>query len=136
MYDLVNKVIRLKPGRYKRISKAQKQLFMDIRRWAGGQEVWSEVIFPWSMGPKGAGYRYDIVVPGIKAIVEYDSIIHNKMNKHFHKTMVGFAASKIRDQFKNKMAHDAGYTMIRVNENDPEGGLRARRFMDTHRKIK
>ena len=116
-------------GRIK-VSKAQQALFLDIRKWSEGRPVFQEVIFPWSLGPKQAGYRYDIVVPDIKLIVEYDSSIHYKFNKHFHKTQAGFRIQMIRDQVKDRLARKNGYTIFRVRQDDPEGGLDVRRYIE------
>lgn len=116
-------------GRIK-VSKAQRELFVDIRRWCLGTPVFQEVIFPWSIGPRGAGYRYDIVVPDLRLIVEYDSAIHYKFNKHFHKTRTGYATQRIRDQVKDRLAKTNGYTIFRVRQDDPEGGLDVRRFIE------
>lgn len=78
----------------------------------------------------GAGYRYDIVVPGLRLIVEYDSALHYKFNKHFHKNRTGFTIQRIRDQVKDRMAKDHNYTIFRVRQDDPEGGLDVRRFIE------
>ncbi len=116
-------------GRIK-VSKAQRQLFLDIRKWCSGTQVFQEVIFPWCIGPRGAGYRYDIVVPDLKIIVEYDSSLHYKFNKHFHKTKAGFTTQMVRDQVKDKLATAHGYKIFRVRQDDPEGGLDVRRFIE------
>lgn len=116
-----------------RVSKAQRDLYLDVKRWAGPQDVVQEGIFPWSLGPSGAGYRYDIVVPELRLIVEYDSLLHSKYSKHFHHSMSGFVASQIRDHTKDKMAEAHGWTVIRVDERDPQGGLLARREIERRR---
>ncbi len=116
-------------GRIK-VSKAQRSLFIEIRRWCKGTPVFQEVIFPWSIGPRGAGYRYDIVVPDLRLIVEYDSAIHYKFNKHFHKNRTGFTIQRVRDQVKDRLAKTNGYTIFRVRQDDPEGGLDVRRFIE------
>ncbi len=129
-YDAERNIVR---GKVKiKESKAQKALFLDIRRWCHGMDVVQEVIFPWSIGPKGAGYRFDIVVPELNLIVEYDSVIHSKFNKMFHKNMKGFISQQMRDQIKDRMADGAGWKVIRVVEGDPEGGLGVRRYIEQH----
>jgi hypothetical protein len=101
-----------------------------VRKWAEGKDVCQEVIFPWSIGSTGAGYRFDIVIPSLRIIVEYDSVIHSEYIKHFHKNKSGFIASQIRDQMKDKMAKDNGWKLIRVDERDPSGGFIARRTIE------
>jgi hypothetical protein len=115
-------------------SKAQKELFLEIKKWAGNLEVVQEVIFPWSIGPKGAGYRYDIVVPDLRLIVEYDSLLHSKYSKHFHHSQTNFNDLKERDILKTTLARKNGWDIIRVDERDPQGGLLARAAID--RKLK
>jgi hypothetical protein len=98
-----------------------------------GGPVYQEVIFPWSIGGHGAGYRFDIVVPHLRMIVEYDSLMHREFNKFFHKTRAQFHAMLLRDQVKDKMAKQAGWKLIRVAEGSPEGGLIVRRYVDQQR---
>jgi len=112
------------------VSKGQRELFLDIRKWCKGTPVFQEVIFPWGIGTRGAGYRYDIVVPHLKLIVEYDSSLHYKFNKHFHKNRAGYTTQRIRDQVKNQLAKTHGYKIFRVRQDDPEGGLDVRRFIE------
>lgn len=113
-----------------RASKAQRALYLDVKRWVGPRDVCQEVIFPWSIGKTGAGYRYDIVIPDLKMIVEYDSTLHSEYIKHFHGSKSGFLGVQIRDQMKNKMAADHGWGLVRVDERDPEGGIIARREIE------
>lgn len=89
-----------------------------------------EVIFPWGIGSKGAGYRFDIVVPALKLIVEYDSLLHDRFIKHFHGDVGGLVAIQIRDQIKDQRAKAAGWTLFRVHQTDPEGGLGVRRWIE------
>lgn len=103
---------------------------MEIREWGGGTEVFQEVVFPWGIGPRGAGYRFDIVVPALKLIVEYDSSLHDSFNKHFHINKARFMAYQMRDQIKDKLAKRMGWRLFRVRENDPEGGLDVRRWIE------
>lgn len=130
IYDPVNNVVRGK-GRIK-VSRAQRDLFTEVRDLVKAP-TFQEVIFPWSIGTHGAGYRFDIVVPSINLIVEYDSLIHKKYNKFFHKNRAMFNAMVLRDQIKDRMAKRAGWKLIRVKEGSPEGGLIARRYIDQQR---
>lgn len=85
-----------------------------------------EAIFPWSIGPSGAGYRYDIAVPDLKVLVEYDSTLHSKFCKHFHGSIRGFLESQARDSAKDRMARGAGWTILRVDERNPGAELAVR----------
>lgn len=105
-----------------------------MRRWAGGEAAFQEVIFPWSIGPHGAGYRYDIAVPSLRLVVEYDSEMHYRFTSFFHKNMAEFASMRLRDQVKDRMAKRAGWKLIRVPEDSPEGGLIVRKFIDTRKR--
>ena len=120
-----------------RPSKAQKELFLNVVRWLGRKnttgrpiEVAQEVIFPWSIGDKGAGYRYDIVVPDLNLIIEYDSTLHSKYSKHFHHDLKNFSVLQQRDEIKTYLATSNGYDIIRVDERDPTGGLVVRGYID------
>ncbi len=134
-YDLRYELVRTK-GRTI-VSQAQRELFINVRTWANSdgntRECFQEVIFPWSIGPRGAGYRYDICVPKLKLIVEYDSAMHRKYNSFFHKTVKGYVGAVMRDQAKDRMAKKAGWTLMRVVEGAPEGGLYVRRFIEQQR---
>lgn len=133
-YDHNLGIVRAK-GRVK-VSKAQRSLFEDIRRWVSGAPVFQEVIFPWSIGPHGAGYRYDIAVPSLRLVVEYDSEMHFVYTKFFHKSMREFASMRLRDQIKDRMAKRAGWKLIRIQEGSPEGGLIVRKFIDSRRTVR
>jgi hypothetical protein len=98
-------------------------------------KVIQEVIFPWSIGPSGAGYRYDIAVPDLKCLVEYDSTLHSKFNKHFHRTIQGFLESQARDEYKNRAAERNGWALFRVDEAVAGSELEVRRRLEL-RKLK
>jgi very-short-patch-repair endonuclease len=72
-------------------------------------------------------------VPKLKLIVEYDSAMHGKYNSFFHKTVKGYVGAVMRDQAKDRMAKKAGWTLMRVVEGAPEGGLYVRRFIEQKR---
>lgn len=129
-YDKDLNIVRAKAR--VRVSKAQRRLFERIRVWARGHHIYQEVIFPWSIGPRCSGYRFDIVIPSMNLLVEYDSIIHFKYNPHFYRTRTDFMEAKFRDQIKNKMATHAGWNLIRVKEKDPGGSLDVRRWIEIH----
>lgn len=82
------------------------------------------------MGPTGAGYRYDIAVPALKVLVEYDSELHYSFNKHFHGTKKEFLAAKERDRAKEMMAKEAGWALLRVEEGRAGSELLARREIE------
>jgi len=128
-YDHQHGLVRLKAIR-RSPSQAQRRLYLEVRKWVLGQDVAQEVVFPWSIGPSGAGYRYDIAVPGLKLLVEYDSGLHRTFNKHFHRTMRGFIEAQRRDKVKNKMAKAAGWELIRVEEDSAGSELLARRKIE------
>lgn len=113
-----------------KVSKAQKELYLDVKKWAVGLDVCQEVIFPWAIAPSGAGYRYDIVVPRLRLAVEYDSLLHSEYSKHFHHSKQGFIEVQLRDQIKDKLAARYGWKLIRVDERAPEGGLLVRREIE------
>lgn len=69
----------------------------------------------------------------MRLVVEYDSKMHSRFTKFFHKNMSEFASMRLRDQVKDRMAKRAGWKLIRVPEDSPEGGLIVRKFIDAKR---
>lgn len=110
-------------------------MYLDILRWVKGKGVVQEAIFPWSIGPNGAGYRYDIAVPELKVLVEYDSTLHSRFIKHFHRNVKGFLEGQSRDEAKNRMAKRAGWTILRVDERVPGADLAVRAKIERKMKL-
>lgn len=97
----------LKPK--KRISKPQTRLFLNIRNLFKFP-TYQEVIFEFNIFR-----RYDIVVPDLKLILEYDGKQHFVFNKLFHKTKERFEDLKAQEIIKENYARGHGYTVLRFS---------------------
>jgi len=107
-YDFV----AFKPRR--KMSKAQTALFKKVRD-VFKSPVFQEVIFPFMLF-----YRMDIVVPDYKVIIEYDSELHFKFNKHFHKTRENFKRRQALDGIKDATVEKEGWKVVRINYKDTD----------------
>ena len=81
--------------------------------------TFQEVVFPWNLF-----FRYDIGVPDIKLIVEYDSKLHFEYNEHFHKTKKNFKRRQQIDVDKENIAKDHDYKVLRINYKDKDKDIK------------
>lgn len=105
-WDRKYKFFRLKP--YKRVSKLQKKAFLVIRDFFKLPTL-QEVIFDWLPYK-----RYDIVVEDKKLIFEVDGKQHFKQVKMMHKTKKEFEEYQRNDRYKERVARENGYKVIRI----------------------
>lgn len=110
--------VALKPRR--RISKAQSGILREVKE-VFRSPSFQEAIFPFMMF-----YRMDIVIPEYKLCVEYDSELHFKFIKHFHKTKANFKHRQKLDDVKAGVVEDNGWTVLRINykEKNVKGKLK------------
>lgn len=59
-------------------------------------------------------YRFDFYIPSLNICIEYDSEIHFKQIKHFHKTNSAFKAAQERDRRKNSYCLSRGIRLYRI----------------------
>lgn len=100
-------LFRLKP--YKRTFKTQQTLYKQIKVLFK-KRTFQECVFDWYPFK-----RYDIAVPELKLIVEYDGIQHFKQIKFFHKNREEFDLYRANDHAKEEIAKIQGWKVIRFN---------------------
>lgn len=108
--------IALKPRR--KISKGQTRVFKILRE-IYKKPCFQEVIFPWNLF-----YRYDIVIPEYKTIIEYDGRQHFAYVAFFHKDKEDFERMKKRDKEKENIAKSNGWKVIRVNYKEKDSFIK------------
>ena len=91
------KAYRLKPRR--RTGSSQQMLFRRIRKCMKKQyKVMQEMTFDFNLCK-----RYDIIIPDIKLIIEYQGIQHVKWTKFFHKKYSDFLEYVKNDKEKRDL---------------------------------
>lgn len=97
---------RLKPR--KKTTKHQQDLFRTVRKVLNKKyKVMQEMCFDWFPHK-----RYDICVPELNIIIEYNGIQHYRWIKFFHKTKDEFYQYQQNDRNKIQMAQSYGYKVI------------------------
>lgn len=92
-----------------KISKPQTILFLNIRKLFK-LPCYQEVIFEFNIYR-----RYDIVIPKLKLIIEYNGEQHEKYIPFFHKNKKRFQEFKQQEIVKESTAKGNGYKVIRFS---------------------
>jgi len=93
----------------RKISRQQTVLFRTIRDLFH-KKTYQEVIFPFS-----GRSRFDIVVPELNLIVEFDGAQHFKYIKFFSKSKARWEEYKENDEQKEECAKKQGYIVVRFS---------------------
>jgi len=72
----------------------------------------------WAESDKGRLLEYDICIPDLKVLIEYDGRQHSEYVKIFHKNKRNFQNQLKRDVKKTSIASRMGWKLIRFNHKD------------------
>ena len=73
----------------------------------------------WALSLKGVLLEFDIYIKSKNILVEYNSDIHYKYTKFFHKTYINFVKQKARDKRKAKLAIKNKTCLIIITHDEP-----------------
>lgn len=108
-----------------RVSLGQQTLHWLLKKIYPTYPILWEVVLP------GTLYRFDLVVPIIGLIVEFDGRQHSQYVHHFHRDIDGYVAMVRSDNFKNKWAADHGVKLLRVaHDNLPSDEKELKKWID------
>ena len=121
IYDYTIKMIRMKKARVPSSnhncmeSASELRLYNILCLLYTKNKVFRHVHPLWSVGNKGALLEYDVAVPSLGVLIEYDGIQHFKFPNPFHKTKKEFRELRKRDRLKTKLAKINKFKVLRFN---------------------
>jgi hypothetical protein len=116
------------PNKWKKIWPSQGKL-QRILEGSLGLKVDHEVGFLDLLSPKGALLRWDMCIPSLKVLVEFDGEQHKKHILFFFKKKKDWKYYLECQEIKRRWAEDAGWTIIRFSHEDlpfREGEVKSR----------
>jgi hypothetical protein len=131
IWDRENEYLRQKNrgGKWERIWPSQGDLAKAISRL--GYKVDQEVMPLWSQSKKGVLMPFDIAIPEIKVLIEYQGEQHDKQVKFFFKRKNTWLAYIGRQTLKRDLAEKNGWKVIEFRPEDkPFTGKRIRDRLD------
>ena len=98
--------------------KTEGKLLEILKQIFGRVNVIASVHPLWAFSTKKVLLEYDIGVPSIRLLVEYDGIQHYEYPNFFHKTRKEFNAQVERDKLKRELAFSNGWNLLVVKYNE------------------
>ena len=125
MWDSSLQGVRLKkrgPGsRYttKKFHKTEIMLTKIIEHIYGMKNVVTSWHPVWAETDKGVLYEYDIYIPSLRLLIEYNGVQHYRYTSFFHKNEATFKKQLARDKKKKILAKENGYTLVVFKYDEP-----------------
>jgi len=83
-----------------------------------GYRVDQEVMFTWGITQKGVMTPYDIVVPEMNLIIEYQGEQHYAYRKFLFKNRDQWRGYMVRQRYKKKLADDSEWSFVEISYKD------------------
>ena len=108
-------------SRYTSMPYHKKEIYITkvIENYFGKPSVVTSYRPLWAVSSKGVLLEYDIHIKNTNILIEYNSIIHYKYTKFFHKTYSKFKDQVNRDKLKKELAKENNYKLIIFTDNEP-----------------
>ena len=137
MWDSENEYLRQKKrgGKWHYIWESQTNLAKAIEKI--GYRVDSEVMPLWAVSKKGVLMPFDIAIPELNVLVEYQGEQHRKQISFFFKSSKAWMAYIRRQEKKKKLAIKNGWKLIEFTKEDqPFDGREIKRRLTSGKKTK
>lgn len=99
--------------------KTEAKLVKILDRFYGSKNVVVGYHPLWAVSSKNALLEFDAYIKNLDVLIEYNSIIHYKFTKFFHRTRANFQQQQERDAKKAELAGQNLKCLVIITENDP-----------------
>ncbi len=137
MWDSEHQYLRQKKrgGKWHYIWESQAKLAKAIEKI--GYKVDSEVMPLWSKSKKKVLMPFDMAIPELKVLVEYQGEQHQKRINFFFKSATSWKAYIMRQEKKKSLAAKNGWTLVEFTpEDQPFDGREIKRRLTSGTKTK